>query len=48
LLQFVAQGRIPTGSEVVFVHTGGAPAIFAYQSDLSAPTNESAAVAAAP
>ena len=43
LLHFVEQGRIPTGSEVLFVHTGGAPAIFAYQSDLSAPTSESAA-----
>jgi D-cysteine desulfhydrase/L-cysteate sulfo-lyase len=47
LLRFVAQGRIPGGSEVVFVHTGGAPAIFAYQSDLSGPTNESAAGEAA-
>ena len=43
LLHFVEQGRIPTGSEVLFVHTGGTPAIFAYQSDLSVPTNESAA-----
>ena len=34
LLHFVAQGRIPPGSEVLFVHTGGAPTIFAYQSDL--------------
>ncbi len=39
LLEFLAQGRIPPGSEVLFVHTGGAPAIFAYQSDLAAPTN---------
>lgn len=37
LLYFVEQGRIPTGSEVLFVHTGGTPAIFAYQSDLSGP-----------
>ncbi len=43
LLRFVEQGRIPSGSEVVFVHTGGTPAIFAYQSDLSVPTNETAA-----
>ena len=43
LLHFVEQGRIPAGSEVLFVHTGGAPAIFAYQSDLSAPANDAAA-----
>ena len=55
LLHFVDHGRIPTGSEVLFVHTGGTPAIFAYQSDLSVPMNECAAgeeavpaVAAAP
>ncbi len=42
LLYFVEQGRIATGSEVLFVHTGGTPAIFAYQSDLWLPTNESA------
>ncbi len=45
LLHFVEQGRIPVGSEVLFVHTGGTPAIFAYQSDLSVSTNEGAAVA---
>ena len=55
LLHFVEHGRIPTGSEVLFLHSGGTPAIFAYQSDLSLPTNEGAAgeeavpaVAAAP
>ena len=37
LLHFVEQGRVPTGSEILFVHTGGTPAIFAYQSDLSEP-----------
>ncbi len=39
LVHFVEQGRIPTGSEVLFIHTGGAPAIFAYQSDLSVPAD---------
>ena len=39
LLHFVEQGRIPAGSEVLFIHTGGTPAIFAYQSDLAAPPN---------
>ncbi len=55
LLHFVEQGRIPAGSEVLFVHTGGTPAIFAYRSDLLGPADESAAgeeavpaVAAAP
>ena len=43
LQNFIEQGRIPTGSEVLFVHTGGTPAIFAYQSDLSAPVNETVA-----
>ncbi len=41
LMHFIEQGRIPAGSEVLFVHTGGTPAIFAYQNDLSLPTNES-------
>ncbi len=36
LMQFVDQGRIPKGSDVLFIHTGGAPAIFAYQTDLLA------------
>ncbi len=44
LVHFVEQGRIPTGSEVLFVHTGGTPAIFAYQNDLSLPTNEGAGI----
>lgn len=34
LIGFVEQGRIPAGSEVLFLHTGGAPALFAYQNDL--------------
>ena len=37
LIGFVEQGRIPAGSEVLFIHTGGTPAIFAYLSDLSDP-----------
>ncbi len=39
LLNFVDQGRIPKGSEVLFIHTGGAPAIFAYQNDLLSPSS---------
>lgn len=34
LLNFLVQGRIAGGSEVLFIHTGGTPAIFAYQNDL--------------
>ena len=34
LVHFVEQGRISAGSEVLFVHTGGTPALFAYQDDL--------------
>ena len=34
LLHFIEQGQIAKGSKVLFVHTGGTPAIFAYQSDL--------------
>jgi len=45
LFHFIEQGRIPSGSEVIFIHTGGAPAIFAYQSDLSVSTNDGATVA---
>jgi D-cysteine desulfhydrase/L-cysteate sulfo-lyase len=35
LVHFAEQGRIPAGGEAVFVHTGGTPAIFAYQNALS-------------
>ena len=45
LVKFVEQGRIPAGSEVLFIHTGGTPAIFAYQSDLSVSANEGASAA---
>ncbi len=34
LMGFVAQGRVPRGSDVLFIHTGGAPALFAYEADL--------------
>jgi len=34
LVNFIEQGRIAAGSEVLFLHTGGAPALFAYQNDL--------------
>lgn len=37
LLRFVEQGRIPAGGEALFLHTGGTPAIFAYQNDLLGP-----------
>ena len=45
LLHFVEHGCIPAGGEVVFIHTGGTPAIFAYQSDLSDSTAEGAIAA---
>jgi len=34
LIDQVHTGRIPKGSKVVFVHTGGMPALFAYADDL--------------
>ena len=34
LIHLINRGHIPTGSEVLFIHTGGTPAIFAYQNDL--------------
>lgn len=37
LLRFVERSRIAQGSEVVFLHTGGTPALFAYQNDLVGP-----------
>ncbi|MBW2361830.1 MAG: D-cysteine desulfhydrase family protein [Deltaproteobacteria bacterium] len=35
LIHRVEEGRIPTGSEVLFIHTGGTPGIFAYQNELA-------------
>lgn len=34
LMELVRQGRIAQGSSVVFIHTGGTPALFAYQNKL--------------
>jgi D-cysteine desulfhydrase/L-cysteate sulfo-lyase len=34
LLHFVREGRIPPGSRVLYLHTGGTPGVFAYQNDL--------------
>ena len=31
LIDFVRKGMFPTGSNVLFLHTGGAPALFAYE-----------------
>ena len=42
LVHFVDQGRIPAGNETVFIHTGGTPAIFAYQNDFSGTLAEGA------
>ncbi len=36
LIRAVETGAIPPGARVLFLHTGGAPAVFAYQSDLLA------------
>jgi D-cysteine desulfhydrase family pyridoxal phosphate-dependent enzyme len=36
LVSLVARGVIEKGSRVLFIHTGGTPALFAYQSDLMA------------
>lgn len=35
LVHYVEQRRIAQGSEVLFVHTGGTPAIFAYQNQMA-------------
>jgi 1-aminocyclopropane-1-carboxylate deaminase/D-cysteine desulfhydrase-like pyridoxal-dependent ACC family enzyme len=34
LIDWVRQGRVTAGQTVVFVHTGGLPALFAYQREL--------------
>ncbi|MGB7180602.1 MAG: D-cysteine desulfhydrase family protein [Burkholderiaceae bacterium] len=34
LIHLVKSGAIPAGSTVAFIHTGGSPGLFAYQSDL--------------
>lgn len=34
LIRFRREGRIPEGSQVFFIHTGGSPALFSYRSDL--------------
>lgn len=31
LIDFVRKGMFPTGSNVLFLHTGGSPALFAYE-----------------
>lgn len=36
LIGLVRQGRFKSGENVVFVHTGGSPALYAYQDDLRA------------
>ncbi len=36
LIGLIRQGRFKSGENVVFVHTGGSPALFAYQQDLQA------------
>ncbi len=36
LIRLVRDGLIPSGARVVFVHTGGTPAIFGYETELTA------------
>lgn len=36
LIQWIREGRVPQGDTVVFVHTGGLPALFAYGDELRA------------
>jgi 1-aminocyclopropane-1-carboxylate deaminase/D-cysteine desulfhydrase-like pyridoxal-dependent ACC family enzyme len=36
LIALVENGEIPQGAHVLFIHTGGHPAVFAYQNDLEA------------
>ncbi len=40
LISLVERGVIETGASVAFIHTGGTPAIFAYQNDLALEENE--------
>ncbi|MQA08678.1 MAG: pyridoxal-phosphate dependent enzyme [Pseudonocardiaceae bacterium] len=35
LIEYVRQDRFPTGDDVLFVHTGGWPALYGYSEDLS-------------
>jgi 1-aminocyclopropane-1-carboxylate deaminase/D-cysteine desulfhydrase-like pyridoxal-dependent ACC family enzyme len=35
LIMRVREGVIPAGSTVLFIHTGGLPGLFGYQSDLT-------------
>ena len=34
LIQHIKQGKLPKDSPVVFLHTGGAPALFGYAADV--------------
>lgn len=43
LIAHIREGRIKKGETVVFVHTGGLPALFAYAADLGLPEVKSAA-----
>jgi len=43
LIRQVESGRIPQGARVVFLHTGGTPALFAYQRDLEPALMDAAA-----
>jgi 1-aminocyclopropane-1-carboxylate deaminase/D-cysteine desulfhydrase-like pyridoxal-dependent ACC family enzyme len=40
LIDHFRRGRVPAGKTVVFVHTGGMPALFAYANDLASPIAE--------
>ncbi|MFT4717418.1 MAG: 1-aminocyclopropane-1-carboxylate deaminase, partial [Paracoccaceae bacterium] len=40
LISLIKQGVIMQGQKVLFIHTGGTPAIFAYQTDLMARLNK--------
>ena len=33
LIDYVKQGRFPAGSTILFIHTGGTPALFAYHNE---------------
>ena len=36
LIHFVRSGQIDAGAKVLFIHTGGGPALFAYQNKMAA------------
>jgi 1-aminocyclopropane-1-carboxylate deaminase/D-cysteine desulfhydrase-like pyridoxal-dependent ACC family enzyme len=45
LIALVRDGTIPKGARVLFIHTGGLPALFAYEPELTVVSSSSSEVA---